>query len=56
MKNRRNPLLELYEEVFEEKLRAFADPEDALRANWDNLPIKIQDELIAIGFKLRKKE
>jgi len=27
----------------------------AIRENWDNLPTDLQDQLIAIGFKLKKK-
>jgi len=52
---RKNPLLDLYEEIVEEKVREFTDPEESIKANWDNLPEDLQNQLIATGFKLKKR-
>ena len=55
MKKRSNPLIELYEEIVEEKIKEFKNPEDSIRENWDNLPADLKDQLIATGFKLKKR-
>ncbi|MBW2977736.1 hypothetical protein KY331_02740 [Candidatus Woesearchaeota archaeon] len=52
---RKNPLIDLYEEIVEEKIREFQDPEESIRENWENLPTNLRDELIALGFKVKKK-
>ena len=55
MRKRSNPLIDLYEEIVEDKLREFKDPEESIRENWDNLPSDLRDQLIATGFRLKKR-